>query len=150
MNCKTCGQGMLYKEGISKAGKPYRLYKCEHCDIVEFIKDSAPKVNAPAPTNGVANMSLRSQIMAYAKDIVVAKIAAGTLKEHEYQTTADGFKLLLRSVYEPYGKVEVVPEYAPKPVVTSNPKVEYKKFPSPKFPEDDMVGGDGQTTDIPF
>jgi len=38
--CAKCGSPMEYKEGISKAGKPYKMWKCKGCQEIEWIRNN--------------------------------------------------------------------------------------------------------------
>ena len=42
--CPTHKQEMVYKEGVSKAGKPYKMYKCEAegCEQIQWVNDKKP------------------------------------------------------------------------------------------------------------
>lgn len=36
--CTKCGGGTTFKEGVSKAGKPYKMNKCNDCGNVDWVK----------------------------------------------------------------------------------------------------------------
>lgn len=50
-NCPACGGQMIYREGISKAGKPYKMFKCKDCRAVEWVR-SQTQYNAPGGASG--------------------------------------------------------------------------------------------------
>lgn len=49
--CEKHVQEMTYREGVSKAGKPYKLYKCESegCDHVQWINEGKKNYKKPQP-----------------------------------------------------------------------------------------------------
>lgn len=46
--CPSCGSEMTHKKGISKAGKPYELFKCVGCEAIEWVR-SSPQTQQNAP-----------------------------------------------------------------------------------------------------
>lgn len=106
--CSKCGSDNTeLKSGTSKkTGKPWKGYKCQDCDNMDFVKTEKLTVAAPSNGNGKSSDAM---LMAYAKDIVVAEIAKGTVKE-PFKRVADGFKVLLNALNHPYSEPKKMPE----------------------------------------
>lgn len=62
----------------------------------------APKTAIPQP---VTDHAKKEMLISYAKDIVVAEIAKGEVKE-PFKRVADGFKILMMAYTHPFGKTE--------------------------------------------
>lgn len=132
MNCPVCG-GPMYDQSKSKfpqnPGAPDFRCKDKECKYSlnretgeyeegEYVtavwlpkpKNVAKKaVSAPnRPISApVTEQAKKEMLISYAKDIVVAEIAKGEVKE-PFKRVADGFKVLMMAYAYPFGK--------PKPV----------------------------------
>lgn len=128
----VCGTEMEFKSGTSKKnGKPYKMWKCPGCGEAEFIKEPKKQFNGTANksesgnnTNGKPAGDARSFCMSYAKDIVVAEIAKGDIKE-PFKRVADGFKLLFSAYNNPYQTSNRVSSDQHEPVDQAIEEIEF-------------------------
>jgi hypothetical protein len=146
MDCPVCGGGM-YDQSKSKftqkPGSPDFKCKDKACKYAlnretgeyeesEYttgvwlpkakvvVKTPVKAVSAPnKPTVAHTNDSYKTMVLSYAKDLTVALIAKGEVKE-PFKTVADGYKVLLMAYHYPFGK--------PKPVVET-PEVDLNEPP---------------------
>lgn len=111
MNCPHCDKEMVFKSGVSKKnGQPYKMYKCEPCDFIKFVNPPKAQASPGGVPASVPVVDVKLELLAMAKDIVVAEIAKGGV-EAPFKRLADGFKALLRVHAHPFGE-KVVEEEA--------------------------------------
>lgn len=137
MDCPVC-QGPMWDNNNSKFPKKEGApnYKCKDKECKYALNRETgeyepseyvtgvwlPKVKKVAEKGTVAlnkgtsqsiskpNDSYKTMLMSYAKDIVVAEISKGEVKE-PFKRMADGYKLLLTVYANPFGKkVDAPPE----------------------------------------
>lgn len=106
MNCSKCGSSNVeLKSGVSKKnGREWKGYKCADCNNMDFLKTEKPK---SAPVSNGHSDAYKTMVMSYCKDIVVAEIAKGEVKE-PFKRVADGYKALLTAYAHPFGKKDEV------------------------------------------
>jgi hypothetical protein len=85
MNCPKCNQDMELRQGVSKkTGKPWQGFKCLNpdCGHMEFIKDGPGGIKKEIRSSfspdltvkpNCDDVKVKSMILAYAKDLVVAQ-----------------------------------------------------------------------------
>ena len=118
MRCDVCQNEMRFLQGISKkTNKPYKMWKCQ-CDKVQFVNDEPRDAsegynrqpNPPAtPKRDPEGERVKSFAMAYAKDLVVAMIAAGE-KVSPATKTIHIFRPIYRELTNPFSEKTVKDE----------------------------------------
>ncbi len=108
MNCTACGQEMTRKEGVSKKnGKPYAGWVCDSkvggCGAARW--DERPAPSTPQGGYQAAQKkpldSVKTMLLSYAKDLIVARIASGEKITEPIDATLTTFKIL----YAEYQKI---------------------------------------------
>lgn len=110
MNCELCG-GAMWDNTQNKKNPKGPDFKCKDkaCGHAVWLPKpkkvenrpvSAPNKAIPAPITEAK----KEMLISYAKDIVVAEIAKGDVKE-PFKRVADGFKVLMVAYSHPFGKV---------------------------------------------
>ena len=109
MECPICNGPMWDNRGKKRNPKAPD-FKCKDKACDGAIWPPRDKKLVQAPVNGKTNNdSFRTMVLSYCKDIVVAEIAKGEVKE-PFKRVADGYKVLLMAYNYPFGKPQ------PKPI----------------------------------